>query len=205
MDVEPDRGRLRRRPQLRRAGVHPAGRGEGPGVPGGGRRRTCRPSIVTDAQRLQQILRNLLSNAVKFTDSGSVTLSIFAGAAEHRLRRAGADRRPAGGRVRGDRHRHRHLRREAGDHLRGVPAGRRHDQPQVRRHRPGPVDQPRAGRAARRHDRGVVARPARARRSRSTCRTRWRRRDRRCRRCRSCRRRRSRGRRRSTCRCWTCR
>ncbi|WP_344518114.1 ATP-binding protein, partial [Paractinoplanes durhamensis] len=35
-------------------------------------------SIVTDGQRLQQILRNLLSNAVKFTDSGSVTLSIFA-------------------------------------------------------------------------------------------------------------------------------
>jgi signal transduction histidine kinase/HAMP domain-containing protein/ActR/RegA family two-component response regulator len=34
-------------------------------------------SIVTDPQRLQQILRNLLSNAVKFTDSGSVTLTIF--------------------------------------------------------------------------------------------------------------------------------
>jgi CheY-like chemotaxis protein len=34
-------------------------------------------AIVTDAQRLQQILRNLLSNAVKFTESGSVTLSIF--------------------------------------------------------------------------------------------------------------------------------
>jgi signal transduction histidine kinase/ActR/RegA family two-component response regulator len=33
-------------------------------------------SIVTDAQRLQQILRNLLSNAVKFTEEGSVTLSI---------------------------------------------------------------------------------------------------------------------------------
>jgi CheY-like chemotaxis protein len=33
-------------------------------------------SIVTDAQRLQQILRNLLSNAVKFTDSGAVTLDI---------------------------------------------------------------------------------------------------------------------------------
>ncbi|HEX6870201.1 MAG TPA: HAMP domain-containing protein [Micromonosporaceae bacterium] len=32
--------------------------------------------LVTDAQRLQQILRNLLSNAVKFTESGSVTLSI---------------------------------------------------------------------------------------------------------------------------------
>jgi signal transduction histidine kinase/ActR/RegA family two-component response regulator len=35
-------------------------------------------SIVTDSQRLQQILRNLLSNAVKFTDAGSVTLTIFA-------------------------------------------------------------------------------------------------------------------------------
>ncbi|WP_203896407.1 ATP-binding protein, partial [Actinoplanes xinjiangensis] len=35
-------------------------------------------SIVTDPQRLQQILRNLLSNAVKFTDNGSVTLSIYA-------------------------------------------------------------------------------------------------------------------------------
>jgi signal transduction histidine kinase/HAMP domain-containing protein/ActR/RegA family two-component response regulator len=34
------------------------------------------PTIVTDAQRLQQILRNLLSNAVKFTDAGSVSLTI---------------------------------------------------------------------------------------------------------------------------------
>jgi len=34
------------------------------------------PALVTDAQRLQQILRNLLSNAVKFTDDGGVTLRI---------------------------------------------------------------------------------------------------------------------------------
>jgi HAMP domain-containing protein/signal transduction histidine kinase/CheY-like chemotaxis protein len=33
-------------------------------------------SIVSDAQRLAQILRNLLSNAVKFTENGSVTLTI---------------------------------------------------------------------------------------------------------------------------------
>jgi signal transduction histidine kinase/DNA-binding response OmpR family regulator/HAMP domain-containing protein len=32
--------------------------------------------LVTDEQRLQQILKNLLSNAVKFTDEGSVSLSI---------------------------------------------------------------------------------------------------------------------------------
>src|SRR5215207_936690 len=33
-------------------------------------------SIVTDGQRLQQVLKNLLSNAVKFTETGSVRLSI---------------------------------------------------------------------------------------------------------------------------------
>ncbi len=50
------------------------------------------------------------------------------------------------------RHRHRHPAGQAADHLRGVPAGRRQHQPQVRRHRPGPGDQPRDRAAAGRRD-----------------------------------------------------
>ncbi|WP_421446449.1 GAF domain-containing sensor histidine kinase, partial [Agrobacterium tumefaciens] len=38
-------------------------------------------SLVTDRQRLQQILKNLLSNAFKFTEQGSVRLRVKSGAA----------------------------------------------------------------------------------------------------------------------------
>jgi CheY-like chemotaxis protein len=34
------------------------------------------PAMVTDRQRLEQVLKNLLSNAVKFTEAGSVTLHL---------------------------------------------------------------------------------------------------------------------------------
>ncbi|MGH2749376.1 MAG: HAMP domain-containing protein [Actinomycetota bacterium] len=36
------------------------------------------PTIFTDQQRLQQVIKNLLSNAIKFTDEGEVKLSIHA-------------------------------------------------------------------------------------------------------------------------------
>ena len=52
----------------------------------------------------------------------------------------------------GHRHGHRHSAGEAAHHLRGVPAGRRHDQPQIWRNGSRPLDQPRdhvaAGRRA---------------------------------------------------------
>ena len=45
------------------------------------------PTVHTDQQRLQQILKNLLSNAIKFTEEGSVTLRV--GQAEQGLAFAG--------------------------------------------------------------------------------------------------------------------
>ncbi len=63
-----------------------------------------------------------------------------------------AEARAFRGRLRGDRHRHRHPAREAEDHLRGVPAGRRRHQSQVRRHGARAGDQPRARWPAGRRD-----------------------------------------------------
>ena len=64
----------------------------------------------------------------------------------------GAEPGLRGGGVRGVGHRHRHSAGKAEAHLRGVPAGRRLDQPQIRRHRARPRHQPRAGEPARRRN-----------------------------------------------------
>ena len=50
--------------------------------------------------------------------------------------------------LRGRRYRHRHSGRKTEDDFRGLPAGRRQHQPQIRRHRPWPRNQPRAFQSA---------------------------------------------------------
>ena len=54
------------------------------------------PTLHTDGQRLEQVLKNLLSNAVKFTDRGTVSLTIRRAATSRRFATRALDRSEAG-------------------------------------------------------------------------------------------------------------
>ena len=108
------------------------------------RRGPCRASCTPTPSACSRCSRTCSPTPSSSPSAGSVTL-------ERRTssRRAGARTNEAArprrrrDRVLGSRHRHRHPAGQAADHLRGVPAGRRQHQPQVRRHRPRARDQPR--------------------------------------------------------------
>ena len=110
-------------------------------------------TIATDPLRLRQVLKNLLSNAFKFTEQGEVSLKLELSADGWSPSRPELARASSVARPRGRRHRDRHQARPAGVRVRGVRAGRRLDRPQVRRNRPGTLDQSQPRRSARRRDR----------------------------------------------------
>ena len=140
------------------------GRGEGPGA--AVRRAAGLPTaLVGDPSRLGQVLLNLGNNAVKFTERGEVVVAVEVverDGASVQLRFEVRDT-GIGMSVRG-----------AAAPVPAVLAGRRLDQPPLRRHRPGAGDQPAPGapdgRRARRRQRAGPRQPLPLQRALRACR-----------------------------------
>ena len=163
------RGAVRRGPQVRREHLPPDGRPQG--APFRGR---ARPRAAAGApDRHQAAAAGAQEPAVQRLQVHRAGQRVAQGQPRDRRLEPGAgaaQRRQRGRRVQRERHRHRHPEGEARRHLRGVPAGRHRHQPQVRRHRPGPLDQPPDHPPAGRRDPDRERAGRRAARSRCTCR-----------------------------------
>ena len=112
--VEPAERLLQQPARHRGAAVPPRRRDARARLRGHARSASWAAASVTDQKRLQQVLKNLLSNAFKFTEHGGVRLKVSRGqAAAGRTEHPVLDQTPAGGGVRGVRHRHRHRARRS--------------------------------------------------------------------------------------------
>ena len=137
------------------ADLPPARRRQGPRV----RRRVRRESAGRDPHRREAAPAGRAQPALQRLQVHRAWRRHAGGALrDERLEHqpSGAARRRHGDRDRGHRHRHRHPRGQAEADLRGLPAGRRHHQPQIWRHRPRPLDQPRDRPPARRRAAGPL-------------------------------------------------
>ena len=131
MEVDPAHARGRRGARRRssaRSGRSPRRRGC---ASSSSSRRARRRSSFTDEQRARA---GAAQPALQRDEVHRAAASC--GWRSSRPRRARPRRPPVRGGVHGQRHRHRHRRGQAAADLRGLPAGRRHDQPPLRRHRP---------------------------------------------------------------------
>ena len=135
-------GAVRRGAEVRREHLPPGGRPQGAAVRG--RPRPGAPA--GDADRHQAAAAGAEEPALQRLQVHRAGQRLAPGRAwppraGTRSRRS-LNARQHGHRLLGDGHRHRHSRGEARRHLRGLPAGRHRHQPEVRRHRPGSLDQP---------------------------------------------------------------